>query len=425
VAGEWVAQLERLLGAAHLRRDPVGGWTAIPGSAGEVAACVRLCREHRVVTLPVGAERRRLARDSTEVRISTARLRHIVQLDERSLLVHVQAGLTGLELDQTLRGRELSIGDYPHPVLASSLGGIVAVRTPGKSCARHGFFEDAVVGLSVVLPDGSMVQTRVAPRRATGPDLARVFCGSEGSLGIITSLVLRIHRRPQARFLRAYELSSVESAISAIQLALREEVTPAASRIYDAAAARAALGESVGRDAQAVLFVATAGLTDLAACDRDLVSSAVTAEGGREIDAGVAQIWWSQLHGGVAVPEVSSLQVTTPPSRVAAAYRAVIAAAEGDSAVVRGHIGRFDRDGAVLFFAFVVDGQELAADSVHPALLRAREAAHNGGGWALGVRSPQFDGYLDRMRATLDPQRIFSPGALRDAASDPGDRRPG
>ena len=111
----------------------------------------------------------------------------------RSLLVHAQAGLTGLELERILAPRGLSIGDYPPVVLTSSLGGIIAVRTPGKSSARHGFFEDAVVGVSAVLADGRTVHTRVAPRRATGPDLARALCGSEGTIGFITSAVLRIH----------------------------------------------------------------------------------------------------------------------------------------------------------------------------------------------------------------------------------------
>ena len=101
-------------------------------------------------------------------------------------------------------------------MLTSSLGGILAVRTPGKSSARHGFFEDAVVGVSAVLADGRTVHTRVAPRRATGPDLARALCGSEGTIGFITSAVLRIHPRPESRLVAAYLLPSIDAAVSAV-----------------------------------------------------------------------------------------------------------------------------------------------------------------------------------------------------------------
>src|SRR5688500_11175765 len=167
------------------------------------------------------------------------RLTHVIHLDEHSLVAHVQAGLTGIELEQILVPRGLSIGDYPPVVLASTLGGIIAVRTPGKSSARHGVFEDAVLGVSAVLADGRTVHARIAPRRATGHDLMRALCGSEGTIGLITSVVVRLHRRPEARFVAAYVLPSMDKAITAVYLALREEAQPSGVRIYDAEEARA------------------------------------------------------------------------------------------------------------------------------------------------------------------------------------------
>ena len=192
-----------------------------------------------VAVHPVGAGGRptRPDRDRAErarVFVSTARLDQVLQLDEQSLLVHAQVGITGLDLERILAPRGLSIGDYPPVVLTSSLGGIIAVRTPGKSSARHGFFEEAVVGVSAVLADGRTVHTRVAPRRSTGPDLARALCGSEGTIGFITSAVLRIHKKPEARLVAAYVLPSIDAAINAIYLALREEAAPSGLRIYDA-----------------------------------------------------------------------------------------------------------------------------------------------------------------------------------------------
>ncbi|HEY5944402.1 MAG TPA: FAD-dependent oxidoreductase, partial [Kofleriaceae bacterium] len=168
-------QLRAAIGAEHVEvvdaGPPERSWKVTPGSAAEVAEVIRRAGEHRAAVHAIGAGGRpsgTLIADRPRVLIATRRLDQILQLDEASLLVHAQAGLTGLELERILAPRGLSIGDYPPVVLTSSLGGIIAVRTPGKSSARHGFFEDAVVGVSAVLADGRTVHTRVAPRRATG-----------------------------------------------------------------------------------------------------------------------------------------------------------------------------------------------------------------------------------------------------------------
>jgi alkyldihydroxyacetonephosphate synthase len=333
------------------------------------------------------------------VRISTRRLDQVLQLDETSLLVHAQAGLTGLELERILAPRGLSIGDYPPVVLTSSLGGIIAVRTPGKSSARHGFFEDAVVGLSAVLADGRTVHTRAAPRRSTGPDLSRALCGSEGTIGFITSAVLRIHARPDARLVAAYVLPSVDAAVSAIYLALREEAAPSGMRIYDAAEAAHHFAGLALPPGHALLCAATAGPTDLAACDRDLIASAVLAEGGSTTDTELADLWWRRLHAGEPTPgPAPTLQVTATPGKVRAVYRAVLEAA-GPSG--RAHISRFDADGAVIF-STIDDGALAAAE-------RAAEAA---GGWLLGARAVKLDAYLRSLRDALDPDGIMNPGTL-------------
>jgi alkyldihydroxyacetonephosphate synthase len=383
-----------------------------PGSPAEVAEVIRRAGTHKAAIHPVGAGGRAQLSNEKRARvfISTRRLDEILQLDETSLLVHAQAGLTGLELERILTPRGLSIGDYPPVVLTSSLGGIIAVRTPGKSSARHGFFEDAVVGLSAVLADGRTVHTRVAPRRATGPDLARALSGSEGTIGFITSVVLRIHIRPESRLVAAYQLPSVDAAVSAVYLALREEAAPSGLRIYDAIEAKRHFG-NLSRVPQnhALLVAATAGPTDLCACDRDLITSAVIAEGGQASDHALAELWWRRLHLGEPTPgPTPTLQVMATPSKVRAVYHKVVAEMTAKGASARAHISRFDADGAVLFFTFERSGVP-ADDSLLTVAERAAAAA---GGWLLGARAQKLDVYLRALRDAIDPDRIMNPGTL-------------
>jgi len=411
--------VEALGGAEH-------GYRVTPGSAAEVAEVIRRAGVHRAAIHPIGAGGRGPRTDGARtggvtpaasvaagdrrprVHVATRRLDHVLQLDETSLLVHAQAGLTGLELERILAPRGLSVGDYPPGVLSPSLGGIIAVRTPGKSSARHGFFEEAVCGVSAVLADGRTVHTRVAPRRATGPDLARALCGSEGTIGFITSVVLRIHHRPDTRLTAAYVLPSIDHAVSAVYLALREEAAPSGLRIYDAAEARAhfAVTLPVGH---ALLVAATAGPTDLAACDRDLITSAVIAEGGRTTDGAVADTWWRRLHAGEPTPgPTPTLQVMATPSKVRDVYHAVVAEVLAQGAAARAHISRFDADGAVLFVTL-----DRAGDPVEDALVTVAErAAEGAGAWLLGARAHKLDVYLRALRETLDPHGIMNPGAL-------------
>ncbi len=434
-------RLRAAVGAEHLERVDEQRWRVSPGSAAEVAEVIRGAGEHGAAVHAIGAGSRSPigpARGDSpvvapvdarpRVVISTRRLDQVLQLDETSLLVHAQAGLTGLELERILAPRNLSIGDYPPVVLTSSLGGIIAVRTPGKSSARHGFLEDAVVGVSAVLADGRSIHTRIAPRRATGPDLARALMGSEGTIGFITSAVLRIHQKPEARLVGAYVLPSMDAAISAVYLALREEAAPSGLRIYDAAEAAIHFKNFAPLPAlptgHVLLCAATAGPTDLAACDRDLITSAVLAEGGSASNTELADLWWRRRHAGSLTGEVSradspnqpislapgpmpSLQVMATPGKLRAVYRAVVDRCTALGAETRAHISRFDADGAVMFFTITKAGG-VAPETV----VIAERAAEAAGAWLLGARATKLDTYLTALRAALDPNGIMNPGTL-------------
>lgn len=399
-------ELVEAVGSEHAEELDAGMWRVSPGSAAEVAEVIRRAGEHRAAVHPVGTGGRpqRGAGDRARVYVSTRRLDQVLQLDEMSLLVHVEAGVTGLELERILAPRNLSIGDYPPVVLTSSIGGLIAVRTPGKSSARHGFFEEAVVGVSAVLADGRSVHTRVAPRRATGPDLARALCGSEGTIGFITSAVLRIHPKPEARLVAAYLLPSVDAAVSAVLLSLREEAAPSGLRIYDAAEAAQHFDGLSLPAGHALLCAGTAGPTDLAACDRDLITSAVHAEGGKLGDQWLAEMWWRRIHAGEPTPGPSpSLQVMATPAKLRGVYHAVVNDVRAKGGTARAHISRFDADGAVAFFT--IEGADDLVSS-------AEVAAAGAGGWLLGARATKLDAYLDALRAAIDPHRIMNPGTL-------------
>ncbi len=408
------AELAQVVGDEHLGEPlspsgaPVPGLRVAPGSAVEISEVIRRTAARRGTIYPIGSGARAAIPSSEPTRplvvVSTSRLTHIVQLDEQSLLVHAQAGLTGRDLQHDLVPRGLSIGDYPPDLLASSLGGIVSVRTPGKASARHGSFEEAIVAVSAVLADGRSVHTRICPRRSAGPDLLHALCGSEGTIALITSVVLRLHRKPESRLVAAYLLPSIEAAVNACYLALREEVSPSGARIYDAAEAAIHFDGLRLPPGRALLCAATAGPTDLAVCDRDLITSAVNAEGGEVTDDALAALWWRRLHADAPTPGAGpTLEVMATPSKLARVYHAVTAACASCNAEVSAHISRFGPDGAVAFFTIAPAPQSDAPD------LRIASAAEAAGGWLVGVRPTKLDSYFQTLKDALDPHHVFGP----------------
>ena len=121
-------------------------------------------------------------------------LEGIVDVDHTSMLVDVLPGTFGDVFEDALRDDHgVTCGHWPQSMALSTVGGWLACRGAGQLSTRYGKIEDIVVGLDVVLADGTLVTTGGAPRAAVGPDLTQLFVGSEGTLGIIVGARLRLH----------------------------------------------------------------------------------------------------------------------------------------------------------------------------------------------------------------------------------------
>jgi alkyldihydroxyacetonephosphate synthase len=394
---------------------PVGpgvpAWLVRPGATAEIAEVVQSAAAHGVQVAPVGAASR--PRDFSErsrglVAIDMRRMNHVLHLDETSLLVHAQAGLGGVELEALLLPRGLTLGDFPPAALTASLGGMLAVRTPGKTGPRHGFLEDAVLGISAVLPDGRIVHTRLAPRRATGPDLARAVLGAEGRLGVITQVVLRIHRRAESRRLLAFALPSLGAGVAAVREALRRDVRPAAVRVYDPAEAAAHLGGDALPPGSAVLTCALAGPAALVGVEAEMIGEAVALAGGQTGALPWAETWWRRrtgASGGGLEPPPPSLVLWAEGPALTPAWQAMIDAAASVGRRARAHVARFDDHGSACLFVTLVDGER--PDPHGPARPVVLAAAKAHGAFVPGEVEPGLEPYFADLHKALDPDGIM------------------
>ena len=194
-----------------------------PGSNEEVAAVVRLCASSRVPIIAFGTGtslEAHVAAVHGGVTLDLSRMNRILEVSPEALDCRVQAGATLEQLNQEIRGNGLF---FPvDPGADASLGGMAATRASGTAAVRYGTMRENVLGLTVVTADGRCFRTGTRARKsATGYDLTRLFVGSEGTLGIITEVQLRLFGLPEAVMAAICQFPTVESALSVVVAVLQ------------------------------------------------------------------------------------------------------------------------------------------------------------------------------------------------------------
>ncbi|MFZ5897556.1 MAG: FAD-binding oxidoreductase [Myxococcota bacterium] len=202
-----------------------------PESVAHVAALVAFARARGVALVPFGAGSGVCggavpSRESIVVdlkRFTSFTLREGPELD-------VGAGAMGITLEERLLEEGFTTGHYPSSILCSTVGGWVAARGAGQCSGRYGKVEDMVTHLEVVLGTGEVVDAR---SHTHGAELLPLLVGSEGTLGIITRVGLRLHPAPRSRAFAAYSFPSVEAGIETLRALFQAGLRPAVARLYD------------------------------------------------------------------------------------------------------------------------------------------------------------------------------------------------
>ncbi|MEO8903407.1 MAG: FAD-binding oxidoreductase, partial [Polyangiaceae bacterium] len=152
------------------------------------------------------------------------------RVDADAPVVHAGAGVLGLALEDRLAKQGYTAGHFPSSIVCSTVGGWVAARGAGQCSSRYGKIEDMVAGVDCVLGTGDAVRMR---RRRSGPDLVPLMTGSEGTLGFITSVTLRLHPAPRVRRFLSYSCATIESGFDILRTMLQAGLRPEVARLYD------------------------------------------------------------------------------------------------------------------------------------------------------------------------------------------------
>ena len=412
------------------------GAIARPTSTAQVQDVTRLCNAARIPLTAAGG-RSGVCGASVPVFggvvLDMTGMQGVVSVDAVSGIVEVLPGTFGPDLETELRTEHgLTVGHLPQSFDIATVGGWVACRGAGQYSTRYGKIEDMVVGLEVVLANGTVITSGGSPAAAVGPDLNQLFLGSEGTLGIITRVWLRAHPVPPAERRAAYSFASFETGLEACRQILRRGATPAVLRLYDSGESSRGQGGDGEQNMLLVLDEGDAGLIDavMTVVDEVAVSLGATNLGPTLVDAWMhhrndTSALQALTHKGFVV---DTLEIAAPWSALAdicgAVREAMLAVPHARAATC--HLSHSYLDGACLYFTFAATPPPHEVQATYIALWDAGQRAvlAHGGNLShhhgIGLNRSRFmiealgqaHEVLVAVKHALDPNGILNPGKM-------------
>jgi D-lactate dehydrogenase (cytochrome) len=404
----------------------------------EAGRLLALCNSHGVPVVPYGTGTS-LEGHVIPVRggisLDLSRMTAVLEVNQADMDCRVQAGLTHRSLNQELRDQGLF---FPvDPGADASLGGMCATRASGTNTVRYGTMRDNVLGLTVALADGRVIRTGGRVRKSsTGYDLTRLFVGSEGTLGVITEIQLRLHGIPEAASAAICQFGRLSDAVESVIAIMQLGIPVARIELLDDVQMEACIAYSKleGLTARPTLFFefhgTQAGVAEQAQLAEELATSfgasgfawATEAEERNRLWRARHDAYWAALalrpgHQGIATDSI------VPISRLAEAILGTQQdiAESGLTAPIVGHVG----DGnfhTIILVPPEPDGLHRAWELDKKIVARALSlggSCSGEHGVGIGKREfleiehgPETLAVMRSVKTALDPRGILNPGKI-------------
>ena len=418
---------------------PLADLVIFPGTVNEVAQVLVVANEMKIPIVPVGGGAGTCGGTLPiygGIQLDLKRLDKIYEIDHESMLVRVQAGVVGIDLEEEVNRHGYTTGHTPTSLRASNVGGFIATRSGGSMSSLYGKIEDMTLGLQVVLPEGSIIETKAVPRHSVGPDLRQLFIGSEGTLGIITEATLRLFPLPEIRRFRGVSFPDVHSGLEAIRKIFRVGIQPSVVRLYDPE--DAALSFSMHfefEEGHCMLLLAFDGDATKTEIDDKQSLKICLDEGGADYGEGPSKRWWEHRYdmyyptrlttAGYAIGD--TIDIVATYDKLENVYHAMKKAMEAEDAVVMSHFSHMYQNGGSIYMIFFTSQPD--AETAWATYKRIWDvgitACHREGGTmshqhGVGLSRSSYTEkelgssfiVLKQIKEVLDPNGIMNPGKL-------------
>jgi len=354
------------------------------------------------------------------------------EVNHRNMTVTATASMNGGTLEDALAASGLTLGHSPQSLYRSSVGGWLATLATGQFSSQYGGIEDLVTGYSVILATGEQVELRASPRAAMGPDLRQVFLGSEGTLGVISSVTLKVFPVQPTR-LTAFSLPSVGAGLEILRDQALAGLRPLLLRLYDTDEARHAMADP--GFAGPVLFAGTCGPEILADAQLEYLAGLATARGGIGLGSAPVETWMGRRFDFSAVENLlatdggyaETIEVAHNWDGIQPLYDALKRSLAPLADEVLAHFSHVYTQGTSMYVILLgqAESDASAVERLRTIWSTAMEVCldhgaelshHHGGGLARSPYSRRSLGsahvVLRRLKTALDPAGILNPGKL-------------
>ncbi len=408
-----------------------------PETTEEVAEIVRACARHRVPVIPFGVGTSlegHVAALHGGVCIDLSRMHRVLEVNADDMDARVEAGVTRKQLNAALKDTGLFFS--VDPGADATLGGMAATRASGTTAVRYGTMRENVLGITLVLADGRIVRTGSRARKSsTGYDLTHLFVGSEGTLGVITEVAVRLHGVPPAMSAAVCAFPSLAAAVDTVIQTIQCAIPVARIELLDEVQVRGVNKHSKMSHPEApTLFFEFHGTEAGVAEQAQMVGELARDNGGSDFRWSTRpeernRLWQARhdaYYGGLSLRAGARGYVTdvcVPISRLAECVSATKDDIErsGLIAPIVGHVG--DGNFHLVILVDPADTEEVArAETLNEQVVRRALAAggtcsgeHGVGYGKLAFMAAEHGDALALMRTVkraLDPDDIMNPGKI-------------
>lgn len=419
-----------------------------PADHDEVRACLDVAVARGIAVIPfgggtsvVGALDPQRGAHHAVVSLDLRRLSGVVRLDEISGEAVLAAGTTGPEAEALLSAHGFELGHYPQSFRYATIGGFAAARSSGQNSAGNGRFDSMVTGIRVATPTGDIELGR-SPGSAAGPDLIRVFLGSEGIFGVITEVRVRVHPIPRERVFESWSFPDFASGAEGLRRVAQQGNGPTVIRLSDEAETAVSLAQvgKIGKALSKGASVVTVYEGDGIAERRARTSAQLAAAGGISAGEGAAEDWLkgrfdgpylrdSLLDAGVFCETLETATTWSNLQRLRSAVEAALKdgfADAGAKSYVMCHVSHIYPTGASLYFTVLAGIRSDPLGVWEPVKSRVNDAIIASGGtishhhavgrdhapWLREEIGETGIRILAAIKRELDPVGVLNPGAV-------------
>jgi len=433
----------------------------LPGTTDETAALLSACSELGVVVVPFGGGTSVVGGlagvdpdDRPSIALDLGRMSSVRSLDVPSSLVTVGPGMRGPALEEELARDGLTFGHLPQSWEFATLGGYAATRSAGQNSTGVGRFDELVTGLTLATPTG-VLEVGHPPATAAGPDLLGLALGSEGTLGVITELTLRVRPKPTSRSYEGWSFRTWPAGLAALQQLARHDLLPDIVRLSDQDETKANLLMAAGTGAKALrgslktrghgegclLVLGWEGLPSMVRSRMKAAASLLRDGGAIRLGRRVGESWKSHRFAGPYLRDklmdagllVETLETAATWSTLPTVYDAVRRALresltrDGRRPLIMSHVSHGYATGASLYVTVLADrDDDLPIQQWLTAKRAATDALLGAGGtlthhhavgadhrpWMEREVGPLGIEVLRAVKERLDPKGICNPGVL-------------